>query len=286
MSRPVDRFINVQGHRTRYWQAGESVSTVVLLHGIACSVIEWEKNVDALSATHRLFAVDILGYGLTDKPADGPYDMVGLAGFLLEFMTAVGIERAHIVGNSMGARLALECAARAAGRTASLVLAAPAGVDRTTLLNFRLASIPILGELLTRPSKFGIRGLWRLGYFNPDLVSDAFVEEKLTLAKMPGAGPAFMKTLRGLVGFGGFRTQEIARFHERVRRVRAPALVIWGKQDQVLPVAHLAVLKELMPHAESQVLDQCGHVPMLERPSDFNRMALAFIDRQDAATPS
>ena len=281
MKRPADQFITVNGHRTRYWHVGESGSAVVLLHGIACSVVEWENNIDALAKNHRVFAVDTLGSGLTDKPESGPFDVIGLARFILDFMTAVGAPRAHLVGNSLGARLALECASLAPERVISLVLSAPAGVDRTTLFNFRLASVPVIGEILTKPSKFGIRTLWRIAYANPELVTDALIDEKLTLAKMPGAGPSFMKTLRGFVGFGGFLADGVAQLRERMKRIKTPALAIWGKQDRFLPVAHLEVLKGLMPHAESEVVDPCGHVPMIERAADFNRMTLDFIDRHD-----
>ena len=282
MKRPEDRFATVQGHRTRFWQAGETGSAVVLFHGIACSVVEWENNVDALSAHHRVFAVDMLGSGLSDKPDTGPFDCVGLARTMLDFMTAVGVERAHLVGNSLGGRLALECAALAPERVLSLVLSAPAGVDRTTLFNFRLASVPVLGEILTKPSKFGIGMVWRTAYADPALVTDALLDEKLSLAKMPGAGFSFLKTLRSFVGFGGFLAEGVAQLHGRMKKIKTPALAIWGKQDRFLPVAHLDVLKGLMPHAESEVLDPCGHVPMIERPGDFNRLALAFIDRHDA----
>jgi pimeloyl-ACP methyl ester carboxylesterase len=282
MTRPADQFTTVDGQRTRYWQVGASGSAIVLLHGIACSVAEWEKNVEALSAHHRVFAFDMLGHGLTDKPATGPFDMEGLARFALAFMTAVGVDRAHLVGNSMGARLALEAAVIAPERVRSLVLSAPAGVDRTTLVNFRLASVPFLGEILTRPSRFGLGMLWRIAYSDPGHVTPELIDEKLALAQMPGAGPFFMKTLRGFVGFGGFLLPGLKAFQRRLRNLRTPALAIWGKQDRFLPVAHLAVLRDLVPELETEVLDPCGHVPMLERPADFNRLALGFIDRHDS----
>ena len=281
MSRPPDQFILVDGHRTRYWQVGANGSPIVLLHGIACSVSEWEQNIAALSAKHRVFAVDILGSGLTDKPAAGPFDMVGLARFVLAFMSAVGIDRAHLVGNSMGARLALESAALAPERVMSLVLSAPAGIDRTTLVNFRLASVPVLGELLTKPSRLGIGMLWRIAYSDPKLVTEELIDEKVALAKMPGAGPFFMKTLRSFVGFRGFLAPGVTALHARLRGIRTPALAIWGRQDRFLPVAHLGVLQGLMPQLESEVLDPCGHVPMLERSADFDRIALSFIHRHD-----
>lgn len=116
---PGDRYVDVDGHRTRCWRLGDAGSPVVLLHGIACSVLEWRHNVDALAAHHRLHVIDLLGFGLTDKPADETYGVSRLARFVLAYTDAAGLARAHLAGSSLGGRIALECAALAPGRVAS-----------------------------------------------------------------------------------------------------------------------------------------------------------------------
>lgn len=103
---PSDQYVKLGSVNTRYWHAG-SGGSVVLLHGIGCSVLEWQANVNEFARQHRVYALDILGFGLTDKPSDAPANMRGLAQFTLEFMDALGIAQAHLVGNSMGGRLAL-----------------------------------------------------------------------------------------------------------------------------------------------------------------------------------
>ena len=70
MTLPQDQYVQVGRIRTRFWQMGTQGSVVLLLHGIACSVLEWQRNIEALAVHHRVFAVDLLGFGLTDKPAD------------------------------------------------------------------------------------------------------------------------------------------------------------------------------------------------------------------------
>jgi pimeloyl-ACP methyl ester carboxylesterase len=142
-----DHFISIDGSTTRYWQAGDRGSPVLLLHGIACSVLEWERNIAALATRHRVFAVDLLGFGLTDKPSGADYSISRLAQFALSFLAAHKLPRTHLAGNSLGGSIALECARIAPERVASQVLVDPAGVDRKgTLLEFRLATIPQLGE--------------------------------------------------------------------------------------------------------------------------------------------
>ena len=276
-NRPPDQYIQVQGHRIRYWQQGDSGSTVLLLHGISCSVLEWEHNIAALATQNRVIALDLLGCGLSDKPLDASYDMESQARFVFDFMDAMGLSSVNLVGNSMGGRIAMECAAMHPERVNSLVLSAPAGVGVDTLFNFRLASIPVLGELLTKPSMFGLGMIWKLAFHNKSFVTRDLVAEKLMLAQQPHAQTVFLTTLRSLLGFAGFHAAPRQAFHARIAKIRCPSLVIWGQQDQFLPVSHVPILKPLLPHARYELVDQCGHVPMTEITDRFNSMILDFL---------
>lgn len=279
--RPDDRFTTVGGHRVRYWQEGQAGPAVLCLHGIGCSVLEWEHTLHALATRHWVYALDLLGCGLTAKPEDVTYNVATLARFTLGFMDTVGLEKASLVGNSLGARVALECAAIAPHRVPSLVLSAPATMANPTLFDFRLASLPVLGELLTRPTTFGTTRLWRTAVADPACITPEMVQEKVALARQPGAQEAFMKTLRGLIHLRGFRPSVMEDAHAKASRIVAPTCVIWGQQDGFLPVAHLDTVMRLIPHAKPVVLDPCGHVPMVERPADFSRIVLDFLADAD-----
>ncbi|MCK6400701.1 MAG: alpha/beta fold hydrolase [Sphaerotilus natans subsp. sulfidivorans] len=280
-----DRFIDVGPIRTRYWQAGSAGSTVVLLHGIGCSVLEWERNLDALASKHRVFAVDLLGFGLTDKPQNECYGIRRLAAFVLDFMSAHGIQRAHLAGNSLGGRLALDCAVIAPHRVVSLLLVDPAGVDGLgTLPEFRLATVPLLGELFTRPTRMGTRMLWNKAFAKPGaFVTEELVRTKVRLASLPGAQSAFLETLRSFVGLRGFRAELVAELHAALPAIQAPTLTLWGGSDRFVPPAHAQTLKRLMPTVEVQVWEDCGHVPQIECSPRFNAEALGFWERVDKA---
>jgi pimeloyl-ACP methyl ester carboxylesterase len=280
---PQDRFIDVGAIQTRYWQEGTAGTPVVLLHGIGCSVLEWERNVEALARRHVVLAVDLMGFGLTDKPSGEDYGLARLARFVLDFMTAVNVPRAHLAGNSLGGRLALACAIAAPARVASLLLVDPAGVDGPdTLLEFRLATVPGLGELLTRPNALGTRMLWTKAFANPGpFVTDEMVRTKLALARLPGAHAAFLKTLRSFVGLRGFRPQPLAALHAALPRIEAPTYAIWGRQDRFVPPAHAQALQRLLPGVQVELWDDCGHAPQIECAARFDEAALAFWQRVD-----
>ena len=246
MKRPQDQYTQVQGHAVRYWTQGDTGSTVLLLHGISCSVLEWEHTIAALATQHRVIALDLLGCGLSDKPLDADYDMLSQAKFVFAFMDAMGLNAVSMVGNSMGGCIALECAA-------------------------------MHPEVLTKPSMFGLGMIWKLAFHDTAFVTQTMLAEKLVLARLPNAQAVFLKTLRGFLGFGGFPEAPRKAFHARIQQVRCPSLVVWGKQDKFLPVTHVGVLKPLLANAQYELIDNCGHVPMTEIAQRFNQLTLAFL---------
>lgn len=281
---PNDQYIAVGSIKTRFWQAGDSGSTVILLHGIGCSVLEWKHNIEALAARHRVFALDLMGSGLSDKPADESYSLRNLAMFVLDFMKAQSIDKAHFAGNSLGGRLALECATMAPQQVASMVLVDPAGMARReTLLEFRLSTLPLLGELFTRPNRIGTKMLWQKAFASPNqFVTEELVNTKVALASLPGAQSAFLKTLRGFVDIKGFRPELVDQLRAALPGIQTPTCVIWGRNDQFVPAAHAEVLRHSLPNVEIDIWDNCGHAPQIECAQRFNATALSFWQRVDA----
>ena len=280
-----DRYADVCTFRTRFWQAGRTGSAVVLLAGIGCSVLEWQSNIVALAARHRVYAFDMLGHGLTDKPQKNCYAIADLARFTLAFLSAQGEASAHFIGNSLGGRIALECARLAPARVKSMVLAAPAGIGREAALTMRLASLPVLGKLLTRPSRMGTRMLWAPAFHNPSFVTEGFIDTKYALARAPGAHQAVLRTLRGLVSASGFRIEKVAALQAVMRAIHQPTLIIWGRQDRLVPPDLAHILEARMPQSRTILFDECGHLPQLERPGQFNATVLDFLSGEGKSRP-
>ncbi len=278
-----DRYTEISGIRTRYWQAGETGPAVVLIHGIASSVEDWEANIAALAQRHRVFALDLVGCGHSDKPADYDYSLESLSAFVLEFMSAMNIEAAHLAGFSMGGHLALKCAHTAPERVLSLVLSAPAGMELDTIINFRLATVRGLGEVLTRPSRFGMRTLLNAAYHDRSKVTDAMIGDRLCLARLPGAQAAFLKMLRGFVRLRGFEPNRVADLQSWLPAISCPTLVIWGKQDKFVSVRHAEILRQRMPDCRVAVCDGSGHLSQAEQSEWFNEEVRGFLTTREVS---
>jgi hypothetical protein len=124
-----------------------------------------------------------------------------------------------------------------------MVLAAPAGIGRETALTMRFASLPVLGNLLTRPSRMGMRMLWSPAFHDPSFVAEGFIETKYALARAPGAHQAVLRTLRSLVSASGSRIEKVAALQAVMRAIHQPTLIVWGQRDRLVPPDHAGIVE-------------------------------------------
>lgn len=274
---PQDRYIQVGGINTRYWALGEQGSSVILLHGIGASVEDWLLNVHVLAERHRVYALDMVGFGRSDKPS-APYTVSYMAQFVKDFMDCLGIDRAHLVGHSMGGGVALQFVIRFPEKVQKLVLAASAGLGKKLYLPFRVCTLPRIGERLTRPSRKGTAQLIEDAVYDPALVTDEWVELGYEMAALPGAQDAVLSALRSSCNLRGMRRDVIAPVVANLASISAPTLIIWGKQDRILPVIQAYVAEEGIPNSRLHILDRCGHIPQLECAEAFNDLVTEFLD--------
>jgi pimeloyl-ACP methyl ester carboxylesterase len=273
---PQDQYIKVGDINTRFWTSGNEGTTVVLIHGIGDAVETWRPNIDVLAEHHRVYALDIVGFGHSDKPPIQPSLSFG-AQFVSDFMETQHIERASVIGNSMGGGISLQFAIQFPDKLERLVLEAAAALGNGVATFFHLFSIPIIGELLTRPSRWGVSWLLRQVAYDPALITDDIVELYYQLYKLPGAQRSFLSTLRAGVNCFGQRPRFVRPIVDNLSKITCPTLIIWGKQDRIIPVAHAQIARNGIPNAELHILEPCGHEPHFERPDDFNRLVLDFL---------
>ena len=271
-----DRYIKVGNVNSRYWSAGEKGSTVILLHGVGCSVEFWERNIAALAREHRVFAVDIVGFGRTDKP-EVVYTFQLMADFVLDFMNAMGIDKASLVGNSMGGGISMTVAAQAPERVKKIVLVDPVGLGKWQSPVMRLMTLPVIGNVLTKPSRKGVERQMQLCLYDFSQASDDFIDRVTAIGTLPGNQRTFLSLLRETGNITGIRKGIIAEFSARLKKIKAPILVIWGRQDRILLASEGEAAVERMADVRLHVMDKAGHLPQIDKPEEFNATVLDFL---------
>lgn len=270
-----DRYIQVGNIKARYWDTPGAGTPVVLLHGIGASVEVWNTTFPALGAHRRVLAVDLPGFGRSDKP-EVSFTLEYLADFVRDFLDVLEVERATIVGHSLGGGLALRFALNFPARLERLMLIAPAALGRGGSPVLKLMSLPGVGELLSRPSRSGTERFLKLASNDPRAVTDEIIDVTFQLAQLPGAQRAFLRTLRAQANILGQRETVFGPILTGLSRVAAPTLVLWGQQDRIIPAAHAEVARAIAG-ARIEIWEECGHLPMIERSEQFNRLLLEYV---------
>jgi 4,5:9,10-diseco-3-hydroxy-5,9,17-trioxoandrosta-1(10),2-diene-4-oate hydrolase len=272
---PQDRYVQVGQINTRYWTSGDKGTTVILLHGIGSSVETWAYNISVLAQHHRVYAVDLVGAGRSEKPPV-TYSLSYLAQFVKDFMDALSIECASLIGNSLGGGVVLEFALNFPGKVEKLVLVNSLGLGKEITLTLRLATLPFVGRLF-KPTRSGTALALKQSVYDSTLISNDWVELYYQIATLPKAWEAVVGLIKTNIDLFGVRTEIYNTIVDRLPTITAPTLVLWGQQDRVLPVTHAAVATKGLPNARVHIFDPCGHWSQVEHSEEFNTLVLEFL---------
>lgn len=272
----------IHGHRRAFLRAG-SGPPVLLVHGIGDSSATWRDVIPLLARSHTVIAPDLLGHGASDKPR-ADYSVGGFANGLRDLLVLLGLERATVVGHSLGGGIALQFAYQYPERCDRLVLVACGGLGIEVTPVLRAAALPgaSLGIAVSvqapvrLPVILGGRLLASLG-----LVDGADVEEVSVVWKGlrdRSTRAAFLRTLRSVIDLRG---QTVSSQDRLYLTAAIPTLLLWGSRDPVLPVSHAVAAAAQMPDVELRVIPRAGHVPHHSDPAMFARTVLDFLDRTE-----
>jgi 2-hydroxy-6-oxo-6-(2'-aminophenyl)hexa-2,4-dienoate hydrolase len=261
--------IDVDGIRTSYLEAGSGFP-VLFIHGLGGYKENWEANVPVFGERYRAIAIDLPGYGESDKP-DVPYGPEWFAEFVVKFLRALGIERARIVGNSMGGHTAALIAAKYPGVVEKLVLVDPSGVRGKQLAQGALQPemIEALGPI--NPGEDFIRMYLGIIFHKEGDYTERMLKKALAdfeRGENEVRFNAYVKSMRGLLGHD---------MTEHYAKIKAPTLVIWGENDALIPFDFASDVTERIPGAKQIAIPECGHCPQIEKPGDFNRVTADFL---------
>ncbi len=277
---PRDRFIKIRSINTRYMMEGEG-TPVVLIHGVGGSAAGWLQNFGAFAARHRVYAMDLPSHGLTDPAVGALPGPAYLAAFVKDFMAELNIERAHVVGHSLGGGIALQLAIDFPERVNKLVLVSSIGLGGEMSLFFRIVTIPLVGEILAaRDYSMDIKqyaASTRKGARNAAYITDELIAELYRVERKPEHVKPLLCTVRQWGDWTGVKKSVYGPILQHLPSIKNRTLVIWGRQDSIFPLAHGELAARTMPNACLEGIDQCDHVPLFEQPEIFNRLVLDFL---------
>jgi 2-hydroxy-6-oxo-octa-2,4-dienoate hydrolase len=267
----IGRTIVADGIATNYLDAGDGVP-VVFVHGSGPGVSaysNWRLTLPALAEHYRVFALDMVGFGFTERPDEVEYSMTTWVNQLIGFLDAHGLERAHLVGNSFGGGVALRTAALHPERVHDLVLMGSVGAPFTLTQGLDA----IWGY---EPSVAAMRRLLDIFAFNKNIATDELAELRYRASIEPGVQEAFSAM------FPAPRQQWVDAMvtsDELLRTLPHRTLIVHGREDDVIPVACSHHLFSTIPNAQLHVFGHCGHWTQIEYAQEFNGLLANFLSR-------
>lgn len=266
-------FLTINGVRVHYVEAGLG-PPVVLVHGWNGSTFGFRYTIPELARRYRVIAPDLIGFGYSERPANGDYTVTAQVELLRGLMDQLGIEQAAVAGHSMGGAIAMSFALRYPERVSRLILIDAASVKEMRsairLGRFIAPLLPIFAAAMTRRALFD-RG-FRVAVHDPAILTPAFLDGHFRSFRMKGH-------LRGLA-------QQIAQRGREERidpsRLTMPVMILWGEHDRVIPFERGEGLASEIPGARLEPIRSAGHLPLEEQPAVCNRLLEAFLDH-DAA---
>ncbi|GAB3689898.1 alpha/beta hydrolase [Salinarchaeum chitinilyticum] len=273
--------VYVAGNELRYLRAGrENDSAVLLLHGgiVDAAHLSWGSAIGPLAAEHDVYALDLLGYGLSDVPS-GPYTTERHVDVVANFMDVVGLDSAHLVGTSLGGGIAIQLALEQPERVDKLVPVSAFGLG-TELPNGRRS------WLLAKLGVFNRAGLWlasrrrsiaksSLGTVvsDPDSLPTELVDAFVAELQRPGAGDAYRSWRAAEVGYGGWNTY----YYTRLDDLECPTLFVHGGQDELFPARWAERAAGIAPDGEVEVFEDAAHWLPRDRPDRFEELVTAYL---------
>jgi 2-hydroxy-6-oxo-6-(2'-aminophenyl)hexa-2,4-dienoate hydrolase len=264
------KYITAGGIHTYYYEAGQG-ETVVLVHGGGAGADawgNWKGCIPRLAQKFRVVAVDMVGFGKTEKPDPSrfEYSQSARVEHIIAFLEALGVGKVHLVGNSMGGATVLGVCMRRPELVGKAVLMGSAGLRFEMSESIRV----ILGA---EPTREYFRKLVQVLTHEGFPIDEEMIEYRYQLMQQPGAIEAYRAITRWVAEHGLFYPEE------EIRKVRHPVLIVNGREDKVIPPSMAYRMWELLENARLYLIPNCGHWAMIEYPEEFCEVVALFLGR-------
>ncbi|MCD6453243.1 MAG: alpha/beta fold hydrolase [Dehalococcoidales bacterium] len=268
-------YVTVEGMRLHYVACGVG-SPLLLLHGFSEFSGTWELNLPFLSNYYRVYAIDLPGHGLSDKP-EVSYQISFFTESVIGFMQALGISRASLIAHSFGGAVAIKVAVDSPEKVARLILETSFGLSDDVSLLHRLCTVPVFSDTDITESEVesALEHRMRMEFYNPDLAAKEMVNRSYQFMMIPEMKRVSLSILRSWIGGEGLRPEVMML--GRLHQIKSPTLLVHGVQDNIHPVELSRQAAKLIPGAKLKIFDKCGHCPHIEKAAEFNYVVRAFL---------
>lgn len=254
---PSHEWVEVDGYKIRYLRMGEGERNIILIHGFGGDLDQWPFTQEPLAVAASVYSLDLPGHGHSTKAIrDG--SVGALAEIVVKFMDALGIERAHLVGHSLGGAIALQTAIAHGGKVDAISLIAPAGIGADINGDY-------IAGFISAESRREIKPVLQQLVGDPGLINRSLIDDILKYKRLDGVSEALQTIAAGFLS-GDKQTVDL---RGALASLPMPVRVIWGSADRIIPADHSAGLPD---NVTVNVLDGIGHLVQLEAASDVNKL--------------
>lgn len=272
LAKEQDQFITVDNNAIHFTKHG-SGQPIILVHGFAGSIYTWRKLIPLLSSNFTVYTVDLLGFGLSDKPADGNYTLAAQGELLLKFMDALNIPSAVLVGHSMGGVVVAYAGTKEPAKVNALILISPGFYGKGAPAFLKYLFFPLNRIMARQFYTKSVRAQNLTRYFyDKSLLNDEIINEYLLPAKTPGAVEALEHMMA---------TVTTQTYEDAVRYITQPTLIVWGEKDQANLPADGKRLKRDIKNSSLVYIPECGHYVQEEKPAQLAHVIKEFFNNNE-----
>jgi pimeloyl-ACP methyl ester carboxylesterase len=271
----IPETVQIKGQTIFYVRMGDG-EPILLIHGFGAGFWVWEKQIEILSRNYRVYALDLIGHGFSDRPKM-EYTPETYIYFLRDFMDGLGIERATLVGNSMGGGIAWAVAALFPRRVKKLILVncvPPDVLNQVRNESFRtlaaVKNVPLLPYLaIASRNRSSVRRILQECVLEGRLITPGVLSRQYQLVRIEGTTWVLYSTL--------MNAKETSKFKDYLSLIQCPTLLIWGERDLIFPLSVGKMLHRAIKGSLLHIVEKSGHIPMWETPEEVNRIILNFL---------
>ncbi len=269
------KIITIDNKKMHYLVRGQG-KPVILIHGFLYSTVMWKKNIDDLSKKFKVYAIDLWGWGYSERLKEDSYSFDLYSRQVIGFMNALDIRKASLIGQSMGGGISVYTAAHYPERIDKLILIDPAVIPYPSGLTSRIYTLLFVGEFLNAlPGdslmKNNIKNIW---FYDKSKVTDEYAAEVIFPFNIKGSSAGAMYILRKVL-----EAPLVEAEARTLSKLKIPIMIIHGREDRAVPLERSQTLNKMWKSSNLVIFEKAGHSPHEEYPDKFNRLALDFLSR-------